>query len=114
LRLADATERAVSDRLDLARLEAEQAIVRIRTQAAEAAGHIVRGSAFLGAGAVLAVGGWFILMAAVIVLLRTWLRLDASIALVGGANVLIALILIFTGIATTRRARDVGSSRSGG
>jgi hypothetical protein len=104
-RLVEATERAVSDRIELTRLEAEHSIERVRSEAEEALGRALRGSAFISAGAALAIGGWFVLMAALIVFLRRWLSLEARIALVGAANVSIALVLVSTGIAQMRRPR---------
>ncbi|HZW76480.1 MAG TPA: phage holin family protein [Caldimonas sp.] len=101
--LVDATERVVTERVDLARLEAEHKLAELGDEIGERCARAVRGGTLIGSGAVLAIGGWFILMAAAIVVLHRWLVLDASIAIVGGANLLLALPLIGRGAAVLRR-----------
>jgi hypothetical protein len=101
-RLVGATEQVLVDQIDLTRLEVERALTRIRDDAEATVSRVVRGAALFGSAAALAVGGWFLLMAALILLLDQGLPRSASVAVVGGANLLLALAVVRAGIAATR------------
>ena len=112
-RLLSASEQVLIDQIDLTRLEAEQALNRLRDDAETTVSRVTRGAVLLGSGVALALGGWFMLMAALIVSLDGTLSRPASTALVAGANLLLALVLGRAGLGVTRvggreaaRARD--------
>ena len=112
-RLLSASEQVLIDQIDLTRLEVEQALNRLRDDAETTVSRVTRGAVLLGSGVALAVGGWFMLMAALIVALDGTLSRPASTALVAGANLLLALVLGRAGLGVTRvggreaaRARD--------
>jgi uncharacterized membrane protein YqjE len=77
-RVIEAGQRLVTERIELARLEAEDAISR-------AIGRAV----FVVLMGLFAFSGWWAGMAAVIILLDQWMPLPASLAVVGGAHVLL-------------------------
>ena len=96
-RLISATERTVADRIDLTKLEVQHAFVWLRSETESTVARALRRTAFVGSGLILAIGGWFMLMAALIMLLSGELPLQVSIAIVGGGNLLLALGLVCAG-----------------
>jgi hypothetical protein len=102
-RLISATERTVADRIDLTKLEAQHAFVWLRSETESTVARALRRTAFVGSGLILAVGGWFMLMGALIMLLSDELPLQVSIAIVGGGNLLLALGLVRAGAHTGSR-----------
>ena len=112
-RLLAASEQVLIDQIDLTRLEVEQALDRIRDDAETTVSRVTRGAVLLGSGVALALGGWFLLMSALIVSLDGTLSRPASTALVAGANLLLAVAFGRAGLGVTRaggreaaRARD--------
>jgi len=101
-RLLSASEQVLIDQIDLTRLEVEQALNRLRDDAETTVSRVTRGAVLLGSGVALALGGWFMLMAALIVALDGTLSRPASTALVAGANLLLALVLGRAGLGVTR------------
>ena len=85
-RVLDAGQRLVSERIELARLDVEDALT----------GRVAR-AALVVVPALFAFGGWWILMAAVVNWLDAYLIPAASLAIVGGANIVIGLGLVFSG-----------------
>jgi len=77
-RVLDAGQRLVTERIELAKLDVQEAVTEKLSQGAM----VIVPSLF-------AFGGWWILMAAVIAFLNSYLTLPASLAVVGGAHVLL-------------------------
>lgn len=90
-RLADAGQRMVRDRIELARLDA-----------ATIAGRTVRGVVMIAAGAVLLSGAWFALMTGAVLFLDRYLPLAASVAIVAAVTALIGGVLIAAGSKRTK------------
>jgi hypothetical protein len=88
-RVIEAGQRLVTERIELAKLDVQQVVGE----------KIVQGAMIVVPG-LFAFGGWWILMAALIAFLNTYLVLPASLAIVGGAHVLVG-----GGIAATALAR---------
>lgn len=78
-RVLNASQRVITDRIDLVRLESAAAISRA-----------LRGGALLGVGSILISGGWFAAMAIVMVLLDEYVTPTAALAVV-------ALLSVATG-----------------
>ena len=87
LRVFEAGQRVVLDRVDLARLDLAQIAART-----------VRGAALIVLGAVLVAGAWFALMAGLVVWLLAYLALGASLALVGGISAAVGAAVISLGV----------------
>jgi len=85
-RVLDAGQRLVSERIELARLDVEEAL----------AGRVAR-AALVVVPALFAFGGWWLLMAAAVASLDPYMTRAASLAIVGGANVVVGLVLVLTG-----------------
>jgi len=77
-RVFEAGQRLVAERIELARLEVEDAI-----------SNTIGRAVFIVLMGLFAFSGWWAGMAAVIILLDQWMPLPASLALVGGAHVLL-------------------------
>jgi hypothetical protein len=77
-RVLDAGQRLVTEGIELAKLDVQEAVSEKLSQ----------GAAIVVPG-LFAFGGWWILMAALVVFLETYLVLPASLAIVGGAHLLI-------------------------
>ncbi len=90
-RLADAGQRMVKDRIELARLDA-----------ATIAGRTLRGVVMIAAGAVLLSGAWFALMTGAVLYLNRYLVMPASVAIVAGATLLVGALLVYAGSKRTR------------
>jgi hypothetical protein len=85
-RVLDAGQRLVSERIELARLDVEEAL----------AGRVAR-AALVVVPALFAFGGYWLLMAAAVAGLDAYMTRAASLAVVGGANVVVGLALVLTG-----------------
>ncbi len=86
-RVLTASQRVITDRIDLVRLESAATI-----------SHAIRGGALLGVGGILICGGWFAAMGIVVVLLDAYVTLTAGLAVVallslaaGGSFVVLGL-----------------------
>lgn len=90
-RVADAGQRMVRDRIELARLDA-----------ATIAGRTLRGVVMIAAGAVLLSGAWFALMTGAVLYLNRYLMMPASVAIVAGATLLVGALLVYAGSRRTR------------
>jgi Putative Actinobacterial Holin-X, holin superfamily III len=77
-RVLDAGQRLVAERIELVKLDVQEVV----------SGKLSQGAAIVLPG-LFAFGGWWILMAALVAFLDTYLVLPASLAIVGGAHVLI-------------------------
>ncbi|HEY2387063.1 MAG TPA: phage holin family protein [Candidatus Binatia bacterium] len=85
-RVLDAGQRLVSERIELARLDVEEAL----------AGRVAR-AALVVVPALFAFGGWWLLMAAAVTWLDAYTTRATGLAIVGGANVVLGLALVLTG-----------------
>jgi len=77
-RVIDAGQRLVTERIELAKLDVQDAVSEKVSQTTK-----------VFVPALFAFGGWWILMAAVVMVLSTYVVLPASLAIVGGAHVLL-------------------------
>ena len=93
IRIFEAGQRVILDRVDLARLDL-----------AQAASAAVRGAALIALGAVLLAGAWFSAMGGVVVWLQTYLTLPASLAVVGGLSAVVGAAAVTIGV---RRAAAI-------
>jgi Putative Actinobacterial Holin-X, holin superfamily III len=91
LRVIEAGQRLVLDRIDLARLD----VARLASRA-------VRGTALVAIGAVLIVGGWFATLALAVLCLRPYLSPTASLAILAAATIVAGGASMAIGL---RRAR---------
>ena len=98
-RVLDAGQRLVTERIELAKLDVEDAVTEKVSHTAK----IVLPGLF-------AFGGWWILMAGVVVFLNTYLALPASLGIVGGAHVLLGGAMAASAF---QRGRRGGASRNG-
>jgi hypothetical protein len=101
-RVIDAGQRLVSERLELAKLEVQEAVTEKVSQGAV----VAIASAF-------AFGGWWIAVAGLVAYLNDFLVLPASLAVVGGAHLLLGGTLAATALKRGRRAATQASARHG-
>jgi len=80
-RVIDAGQRLVTERIELARLDAEDAIA-----------HAIGRGVLVVLMGLFAFSGWWAGMAAVVILLTAWMPLPASLALVGGVHVVVGAV----------------------
>jgi len=101
-RVLDAGQRLISERIELAKLDVEEAVTER-----------VSRTALVAVPSLFAFGGWWILMAAVVAFLDQYVSLPASLAIVGGAHVVLG-----GGVAAAtlvrQPARRNGHAREGG
>jgi uncharacterized membrane protein YqjE len=95
-RAVDATQRIVVDRMELLRLEAQQALTRL-----------LQDTGLLALGGVLALVGWCALMGWGVVLLRERVSLPAGLASIAVLNAVLATVLV--GFAVRRMQRRDGT-----
>jgi uncharacterized membrane protein YqjE len=91
-RMIDASQRLIGDRIELAKLEAQEAVTRVVTS-----------TVFLLAAGLFALIGWISLMGAVVLLLRQSMTLEAALALVGGIHIVLGGGAALFGMARSRR-----------
>lgn len=96
-RVVETSQRVLIDRLELLRVEVEEDVSRT-----------LQSMVFLVGAAVLGICGWLALLAAVIRWLDGLLPLSASLAIVGGANAIIAGVLAAYGVSSFRKIRLLG------
>lgn len=94
-RVLDAGERLLVERLDMLRVEVRGDVSRA-----------VSGSGLVAVGGVLAVSGWGVLMAAVVVALAPVVTPAVSLAIVGGVHLLLGGVLLWR--ASTRLSQTPG------
>jgi hypothetical protein len=99
-RVIDAGQRLVTERIELARLDAEDAITRA----------IGRGVLVVLMG-LFAFSGWWAAMAAVVILLTEWMPLPESLALVGAVHVAVGTAAI---VYLVLQAKPAGAVRESG
>lgn len=92
IRIFEAGQRVILDRLDLAYFDLTQFASRT-----------LRGAALIVVGAVVLAGAWFVLIGGVVVWMQQYLSLPVSLALVAGASVLVGAACIVIG---TKRAQS--------
>jgi len=97
-RMIDASQRLINDRIELAKLEAQETVTRIVTS-----------TVFLVVAGLFALLGWISLMAAVVVLLRQNMTLAASLALVGGIHLVLGGGAALFGLARARHQPTAGT-----
>lgn len=97
-RVAEAGQRYLNDRLDLAKLEAREALK-------DSASMAVLG----GAGGLLLLGGWAGLMTALVLFLDEFLPLTAALAIVAGAHALVGGGLLLAALRKGRSAGEEGA-----
>lgn len=102
-RALDAGQRLVSERIELAKLDVQDAVAEKLSLATRV---VVPG--------LFAFGGWWILMAGVIVLLNAVLVLPATLAIVGGAHVVVAGAIAAGALHRARSGAHVNGTRNGG
>ena len=102
-RVVDAGQRVLVDRFDLARMDVQ----RIASRG-------LRSVAWLVVGAFAVSAGWLAFSAAAVVVLRAYLVLPASLAIVGVINVAAGGLLIAHGAQRAREALDVGALNGSG
>jgi uncharacterized membrane protein YqjE len=93
-RVLEASQKVILNRLDLLKIEVQEDLAKS-----------VRGVTFIGAGLVLAVGGWFFFMVLVVHWLDGFLPHAASLAIVGGLQALLGVILCAYGVQALRTIR---------
>jgi hypothetical protein len=94
-RVLEAGQRLVTERIELAKLDVQDAVGEKVSQAVAV---VVPG--------LFAFGGWWILMASLIAFLNIYLVLPASLAIVGGAHLLIGGGVAFSAVKRSRRGRN--------
>jgi hypothetical protein len=99
VRIFEAGQRVILDRLDLAYFDLSQLAVRT-----------LHGAALIVVGAVLLTGAWFTLVAGAVVWLQTYLTLTASLIVVAGVNAALGAVAIWIGL---RRAQNTAAARLG-
>ena len=99
-RVIDAGQRLVTERIELAKLDVQDAVSEKVSQTTK-----------VFVPALFAFGGWWILMAAVVMVLSTYVVLPASLAIVGGAHVLLGGAMAARALHRSGRA---GATRNGG
>jgi hypothetical protein len=87
LRVIEASQRLVLDRVDLARLD----IARL-------ASHALRGAVLVAVGAVLIAGAWFATIGFLVVWLQPYLSPAASLAIIAAATFVAGLASVATGV----------------
>ena len=92
-RVLDAGQRLVSERIELAKLDVQEAVTEKVSQ-----------GAMIVVPGLFAFGGWWILMAALVAFLNTYLVLPASLAIVGGAHVLLGGGIAIAALKSSSRA----------
>jgi hypothetical protein len=93
IRLFEAGQRVVLDRVDLARFDL-----------AQLAATSLRAAAFVGVGAVVLSGAWFAVLAAAVIWAAPYVSLPAALAGAGLASLVAGALLIAAGV---KRARDL-------
>ena len=99
-RVIDAGQRLVTERIELAKLDVQDAVSEKVSQTTK-----------ILVPALFAFGGWWILIAGVVMALSTYLVLPASLAIVGGAHVLLGGGMAARALHRSGRA---GAARNGG
>ncbi len=94
IRIFEAGQRVILDRLDLARFDLGEVATRA-----------LRGAALVAVGAVLLCGAWFTLIGGAVVWLQAYVSLPASLALVAAGSAALGAVAIAAGI---RRAQPDG------
>ena len=94
IRIFEAGQRVVLDRVDLARFDLSQFATRA-----------LRGAALVAVGAVLLCGAWFTLMGGAVVWLQTYVTLTTSLVVVAVVSALLGVVAIQAGV---RRAQAEG------
>ncbi len=92
-RALGAGERLVTEHIELARLDVEEALASRTLRAA-----------LVVVPALFAFGGWWVLMAACVAYLEAYLSRAASLAIVGGGNVVLGLAVVLVQWAAARGA----------
>lgn len=104
-RVAEAGQNLVVDRLDLLKVEAKAALDEKVTAATEAGKAVGLGAA----GALIATAGWCTVMVAVGWWLSRLITVPGSIALIGGAHLLVGLIVLGAAASKQRTAKKAAS-----
>ena len=99
-RVIDAGQRLVTERIELAKLDVQDAVTEKVSQTTK-----------IVVPALFAFGGWWILMAGLVMFLDTYLVMPASLGIVGGAHVLLGGAM--AGRALQHGRHGNGSSRNG-
>jgi hypothetical protein len=109
-RVIDAGQRLVTERIELAKLDVQDAVTEKVSQTTKVV-----------VPALFAFGGWWILMAGVVVFLNAYLVLAASLGIVGGAHVLLGGAMAARALQRGRRgshngdaAHPANAARNGG
>jgi len=102
-RVLDAGQRLVTERIELAKLDVQDAVVEKVSQTTKVV-----------VPALFAFGGWWILMAGLVAWLDAYLVFPASLAIVGGAHVVIGGVLAGYALERGHGVRNGNGLRNGG
>jgi hypothetical protein len=99
VRIFEAGQRVILDRLDLAYFDLSQLAVRT-----------LHGAALIIIGSVLLTGAWFTLIAGVVVWLQQYMTLTVSLIIVAGVNAALGAVAISIGL---RRTQTTAAAKLG-
>ncbi len=97
-RVIDAGQRLVTERIELAKLDVQDAVTEKVSQTTKVV-----------VPALFAFGGWWILMAGVVLFLNIYFAMPASLGIVGGAHVLLGGAIAVRSLQRGRRGNGVNS-----
>lgn len=99
VRIFEAGQRVILDRLDLVYFDLSQLAVRT-----------LHGAALIVIGSVLLTGAWFTLIAGVVVWLQQYMTLTASLIIVAGVNAALGAVAVSIGL---RRTQTTAAAKLG-